>query len=92
MQNPDNLNAAANRHVNNQVLTDWKALQAGMEFIPISTHIREPSKFPACFLNFVKELIRIVWIVLGYSDHAWFRYRPARGLADTTNPFVPVPR
>lgn len=26
MQNPDNLNTAANRHIKNQVLTDWKTL------------------------------------------------------------------
>ena len=66
MQNPDNLNAAANRHIKNQVLADWKTLQTGMDLIPVSTHIREPSELLACFLNFVKEFVRIVWIVLGY--------------------------
>jgi hypothetical protein len=27
-----------------------------------------------------------------FGDRAWFRYRPARGLADTTNTFVPYVR
>ena len=60
MQDPDDLNAAANRPIKNQVLADWKTLQTRMEFIPVSTHIREPSELPACFLNVVKECVRIL--------------------------------
>jgi hypothetical protein len=66
MQNPDNLDAAVNRHIKNQVLTDRETLQTGMEFIPVSTHILKLREFPACFLNFVKEFVGIIGIVLGY--------------------------
>jgi len=37
-----------------------------MEPVSVSTHIRELRKFPACFINFVKKLVRTVGVVLSY--------------------------
>ena len=37
-----------------------------MEFIPVSAHICELRKLLTCFLNFVKEFVRVVWVDLGY--------------------------
>lgn len=66
MQNPDNLDAAANRYIKNQVLAYRKTLQSGMKCVPVSPHVFEASEIPACLLNFVKEFVGIVGIVLGY--------------------------
>lgn len=66
MQHPANLNTTVNRHIENQILANRKTLQTGMEFIPVSTHAREPSEFPTCCLDFVNEFVRITGVVLGY--------------------------
>jgi hypothetical protein len=55
-----------NWHIENQVFANRETLQTWMEFIPVSTHAREPSEFPTCCLDFVNEFIRITGAVLGY--------------------------
>ena len=47
----------------NNIFSDRETFQPRIEFIPVSAHACELYEFPACFLNFVKEPVRVIRVV-----------------------------